>query len=121
MVDALSRRPHLCIFYEIVVDWKEKIQANYAKNTLVNNILDGTLVDENYNVKDGLIFYKERIFLVPETKMKEYILKTFHDTLMAGHIRFYKTYRKICERFSWKGMKDDITKYVCECQVCQKK
>lgn len=72
-------------------------------------------------MKDGLIFYKERIFLVLETRMKEQILKTFHDIPMAGHPRFYKTYKWVRKRFSWKGMKDDITKYVRECKVCQQK
>lgn len=45
--------------------------------------------------------------------------KDFHDIPMIGHLGYYNTYKKICERFSWKGMKDDILKYFCECQVCQ--
>lgn len=114
MVDALSRRPHLCSISEILAAWMEIIQVKYAKNALANSILDGSLQDDKYKVRDGLIFYKERILLVPESKLKVQIFKTFHDTPMPGHPTFYKTYRQIHERFSWKGMKDDILKYVRE-------
>lgn len=48
-----------------------------------------------------------------------HIFKAFYDIPMAGHFGYHKTYRQIRERFSWKGMKDDILKYVPECQVCQ--
>lgn len=50
-----------------------------------------------------------------ESKLKEQIFRTFHDTPLVGHLGFYKIYRQICERFSWKGMNEDITKYIREC------
>lgn len=105
--------------HSLGANWKEVIQADYAKNSFTNRILEGTLNDDKYSVKDGLIFYKGRMLLVAETKFLKQVLKAFHDTPLAGHPGFYKTYRQICERFSWKGMKDYITKYVRECQVCQ--
>jgi hypothetical protein len=38
---------------------------------------------------------------------------------MAGHQGINKTYRKVRERFSWKGLKKDVIKYVKECTTCQ--
>jgi hypothetical protein len=32
---------------------------------------------------------------------------------------FFKTYRQIRERFSWKGLKDDVLKHIRECTTCQ--
>ena len=36
---------------------------------------------------------------------------------MSGHQRFTKTYRAIRERFSWKGLKEDVLQHVRECEV----
>ena len=30
-----------------------------------------------------------------------------------------KTYQKVRERFTWKGLKDDVIMYVKECSACQ--
>ena len=38
---------------------------------------------------------------------------------MAGHPGFLKTYSKVRERFTWKGLKDDVLMYVKECSACQ--
>lgn len=68
---------------------------------------------------NDLIFYKDRIYLVPSSHLKELILRIFHDSLLAGHLGFFKTYRQIRERFTWKGLKNEVVKYVRECSVCQ--
>jgi hypothetical protein len=77
-------------------------------------------VDKRYQVLYGVIFYKDRLYLVPESILKENILKASHYSPLAGHQGFFKTYRKIRERFSWKGLKDDVLRHVQECMTCQK-
>lgn len=73
MVDALSRRLDLNSLVEIFADWKQQIIAKYAKNQLATNLLESTLHDERYQMVDGLIHYKGRIFLVPDSKCKKRI------------------------------------------------
>ena len=68
---------------------------------------------------DEVIMYKERIYLVPESQLKEKILQAAHDTPLAGHPGYFKTYRQIRERFSWKGLKEDVLRHVRECVTCQ--
>lgn len=70
--------------------------------------MDGQLQDDWYKVVDNIIYYKDIIYLVPESKMKENILKEMHDSPLARHPRYLKTYRQIRERFSWKGLKNDV-------------
>jgi hypothetical protein len=38
---------------------------------------------------------------------------------LAGHPRYLKTYQKIRERFSRKGLKYDVLQHVRECMTCQ--
>ena len=42
-----------------------------------------------------------------------------HDSPLAGHPSFFKTYRMLSETLSWKGLEDDILKYVNEFPTCQ--
>jgi hypothetical protein len=42
-----------------------------------------------------------------------------HTSPFAGHSGYLKTYRKIWERFAWKGLKTDVLKFVWECHICQ--
>ena len=78
------------------------------------------MVDDRYRVLDDVIFYKDRIYLVPESSLKGKILKVCHDSLTTGHQGYFKTYRQIKERFSWKGLKDDVMKHIQECTTCPK-
>jgi hypothetical protein len=42
-----------------------------------------------------------------------------HDSPLAGHQRFVKTYKQIRDRFAWKGMKEDVMRYIKECSTYQ--
>jgi len=52
-----------------------------------------------YKVVDDVIYCKGCIYLVPESTLKEKIMKAMHDTPLARHPEYFKTYRKIREGF----------------------
>jgi len=70
VVDALSRRPHLCALGEIAEDWRDMISTEYAKDKWASRVVDGTICDNRYTIVNDLIIYKGRIFLVPGSAMK---------------------------------------------------
>lgn len=108
VVDALSRKPITCSLMEISIDWKSHLFVEYSKNKFACEVMDVSLQDDRYRVVDDIIFYKERIYLVPESKLKVKILQATHDAPLAGHPRYSKTYIQIRERFSWKGLKNGV-------------
>ena len=75
-------------------------------------------MDDRYSVVDDIIYYKGRVYLVPGSHLKEQILHALHNTPTAGHPGYGKTYRAVHERFSWKGLKDDVLRHVRECMTC---
>jgi hypothetical protein len=119
VADALSRRPAGCSMMDICTDWKAHLLVEYSKNKFSCEVLDGQVVDDRYRVLDDVIFYKDRIYLVPKSTLKGKVLKVCHDSPTVGHQGFFKTYRQIRERFSWKGLKDDVLKHIRECTTCQ--
>ena len=54
--------------------------------------MDGNIRDEKYKMVENIIFYKD-IYLVLEYKLKDKILQDTHDTSLAGHPRYFKTYQ----------------------------
>ena len=70
-------------------------------------------------VMDGLIKFKGGIYLIPSSQFREVILMAFHDAPTAGHLGVFKTYKQIRERLPWRGLKDDVQRYVRECVFCQ--
>ncbi|KAN0015042.1 hypothetical protein ACTFIU_001364 [Dictyostelium citrinum] len=60
-----------------------------------------------------------KIVIPPSLVIK--ILEVFHDSpFTGGHFGFAKTYKKINERFYWRGMVNDVKHYVENCVECLK-
>lgn len=60
--------------------------------------------------------------LVPETLSEEeqiQIIREFHENPMGGHQGNTRTYQRISQHHSWKGMRKQIKKYIRECATCQ--
>jgi hypothetical protein len=121
VADALSRRPSTYSMSEISVDWKSHLLVEYSKNKFACELIDGRLQDDRYRIIDDIIYYKGRIYLIPESSFKKRVLQAFHDSSLAGHQGFLNSYRQIRERFSWKGLKGGVMCHIKECTTCQQK
>ena len=71
--------------------------------------MDGTHGDDRFRVMDDVIYYKDRIYLVPGSQVKEMIMQAAHDSPLARH-----------QGFSWRGLKGDVLRHLQEFVVCQK-
>ena len=101
--DALSRRTTSLSLMSISTDWRSLLLVEYSKNKFACELMDGQIQDDRYRIIDDIIYYKGRIYLVPESALKRKIIQASHDSPLLGHQGFLKTYREIQERFSWKG------------------
>jgi hypothetical protein len=93
VTDALSRRPATCSLMEISTDWKSHLLVEYSKNKFACEVMEGKIQDDYYRIIDDVIFYKDSVYLVPDLGLKKKILTAFHDSPLAGHQGFFKTYR----------------------------
>ena len=89
--------------------------VEYSKDRFACEVLDEQVTDDRYRVMDEVIYFRDMIFLIESSKLKEKILHASHDSPLSGHQGFSKTYRAIRERFSWKGLKEDVLQHVREC------
>jgi hypothetical protein len=76
---------------EISVDWKSHLLVEYSKNKFAREVMDGQIHDDWYRVIDNVIFYKDRVYLVLDSRLKKKILIMVHDSPLTSHQGFFKT------------------------------
>ena len=56
---------------DVAENWKAILEVEYAKDRFSYDIFDGTNHYYRYKVLKGIIYYKYRIYLVPNSSLKE--------------------------------------------------
>lgn len=57
VVDALSRRPATLSLMNIALDWRAQLLVEYSKDKFAYEILDGLVMDDQYQVMNEVIYY----------------------------------------------------------------
>lgn len=139
-----SKITYLCICKQFHFDKIEYKDIFYSlrnlRTHLIQNNHDGNLylhdiTIKNKNIKKGMfceiihyifkdtkitptLLNKERI--CPNTKDEvQKILEENHNSKLAGHSGFLRTYKRIKEYYKWNTMKRDIKNYIKQCPSCQ--
>jgi len=79
----------------------------------------------NFLVRDGYLFKRGRRRNIPPRRVvgrldqRQEILKELHDE--TGHRGWQGTYDKVSRRYQWKGMYEDVVKYIKSCEECQRR
>ena len=112
VADALSRcledqpsltsisMPLLPLFNLIIME----IQNSEQLQLLLCNIQQGEAVG-SWEYKDGLIFFKRRVYLLNTSPLVPSIISALHD---SGHKGYQKTLHRVAQDFYWQGMKTSI-------------
>ena len=135
VADALSRRPdhapdaalNIIAFAALVSNvsttFVDEIRAAYKIDQLASSIIKGVIVSrvEHFSIYNKLIWYdKTRIYIPDVMALKTKILHECHDSKLAGHFGFQKTYDLIARQYYWPTLYADVKKYVKTCLICQR-
>lgn len=80
---------------------------------------EDSLSHPKFSLVHGRLHYKGRLVLSSKSKLIPALLHTFHDSVVGGHSDFLPTYKRLTGELYWKGMKNDVKKYVEKCVTCQ--
>ena len=75
--------------------------------------------DPHYSVKNGLLYWKQRVVVLQQSALVAEILHEFHDSSIGRHLGVAKTTDRICSQIYWPKMQQQIRNYVLNCAVCQ--
>ena len=81
--------------------------------------------EDSYYFKEGLLYRQAKKDngtdqLVVPCSLRELVMKCCHDIPIAGHMGIGATKKRVCSRFSWPGVMQDIIRFVKSCITCQK-
>jgi hypothetical protein len=75
--------------------------------------------DKGYKLQDGIIRWKDRIWVGNNVLAQQHILQALHSSGMGGHSGALATYHRVKRYFAWPKMKETIQQFVASCTICQ--
>ena len=87
----------------------------YSKDIFTCRILDDQLHEEEYAIRDGVIYYHGRVFLSRASKLKVKLRQTAHEDFLLSHTYSMRTYQTIMEGYSWEGFEEEIYQHMRRC------
>jgi ribonuclease HI len=88
-------------------------------NEIRQLVIDGKGPDF-YEDAEGVVWFKDRLYVPNITSIQELILKEAHVTAYSIHPGSEKMYQDLKKRFCCYGMKREIVEYVARCDSCQR-
>lgn len=70
------------------------------------------------NIK--IFIHSDSVYSELTEEQKCQIIKEHHELPLGGHQGVNRTYKRIKEKYSWRKMKKEVTKFIKKCQSCQK-
>ena len=80
-----------------------------------------TKMDKNLSLIDGVLYYKTRLWIPDAGGMREAVLASEHDSMVAGHFGQEKTLEVISRNFYWPSLDKIVDDYVLGCPIFQTK
>jgi hypothetical protein len=130
VVDALSRKVHE-LHATTISMYRTEIKDRILEAANVDLQYRGLVAKlqqrerpqtkESYTLgTDGLLLYKNRVYVPNVRDLKLAILKEMHNVAYAGHPGYQKTVAAVKSHYFWPGLKKEIAEYIVRCMECQK-
>lgn len=103
--------------------WNELKQANKSDPYLLglhDNLQTNPNLMQRYQVREGILLFKNRAVIPPSSDLKSILLKEFHDTKIACHSGTLRTLKRLSQNFYWVAMKRDVQEHVAAYDICQR-
>lgn len=86
----------------------EGYQLDPKAKQLITELSLSNTNDKGFSLVNGIIKYKNRVWLGSHKAAHEAVLLALHSSAMGGHSGFLATYHRIKKHFAWPHMKEDI-------------
>lgn len=136
--DALSRRPDHKVqdptgeqinSMDIRVDpgLRQRLIKGYPYDSVLGPLYEScreASPGDRHFIADGLLWITvdghTRLCIPKDTDARALLLHDAHDSPIAGHLGFEKTYENMRRTFYWPRMARDVKAYIASCEQCQR-
>jgi len=116
---TLTRTMNDSFLNKITVAGKEDEKWQERGRELVRLKESGKKMPDEGREKDGLLYYKNRLYIPHDESLQTKIAQGCYDSVVAGHFAQEKTIELVTRDFYWKGLAEWIRDYVRSCDKCQ--
>jgi hypothetical protein len=124
--NALSRVNHLMAIQavsEVQPLWVQEVLNSYATDSKAQDLLSQLAIkspnEHGFSLEKDMIMYQVRVWIANNSAIQTRLITAFYSSAIGGHSGDLLTYYRSKQLFSWKGMKQDVTNFVKQCDVCQ--
>ena len=78
-----------------------------------------TLKDKEWEIKDGIVMKKEKIY-IPEGELRGEIIQLYYNTPVGEHKGRWKITELVARNYWWPGVTKEVEKYVKRYNACQR-
>lgn len=107
----------------VVPLWMEQIIASYEGDKELDIIITERAVvkegPQEYYLSQGLLQYRGKWVIGSTGGLRRQVFEELHCSGVGGHSGNRATYNRVREYFYWSTMRQDIGRWVRECEVCQ--
>ena len=99
---ALSKKDEDMTSYSIsvvIIELLDEIRSEYAKDLGTSTIINYPNNDSKFEWKNNILWYKGRIYLNSNSKIKDKVKKESHHSPTEGHMGFFKSYYTATKSF----------------------
>jgi hypothetical protein len=110
--------------YETDLEEKVKMAAEKDKEyqSIKSKLTENQAETEKSDLrlsKNGLLMYKNRLYIPEVEEIKLLILNELHKNPYSGHPGYQKIITMLRKEFYWPNMKGEIVEYLAKCIECQ--
>ena len=101
--------------------WNPEFLLQVKEASLTDEDYQRALLTPGKNVtnEDGVLYFKNRLWIPDSLELKKIIISSEHDTKVAGHMGMDKTSELIRRQMWWHDIEEDVASFVCSCHECQ--
>jgi hypothetical protein len=119
--DALSRM-FMFAWSEPHSMFLEELKTTLSSDTHLKQLMDSynnSSEPTHYSVREGLLYWKDKLMIPPEKELIEKLLQEFHSSPIGGHAGITRTMARLKAQFYWPKMQEDVKAFVQRCVICQ--
>jgi hypothetical protein len=104
---------------EFITKLKEQLVQDTDFQQLLAKVQQQPDAYPQFQIMNGLLFFKGKLFLPKTSPLKITLLEEFHASLIGGHSGIHRTFGRLQENVFWFGMRKDVEEFVKACAICQ--
>jgi hypothetical protein len=104
---------------DFITKLKEQLTQDSEFQQLLTKVQGQPQDYKDFQVMNGLVFFKGKLFLPKTSPLRLTLLEEFHASPVGGHSGIHRTFGRLQENVYWVGMRKDVEEFVKTCAICQ--